>query len=346
MRASTLALMTGILALLLAGCATSQPEEPAALEPEKAEAPQPEVPLSSRAPTPTGPVEVVPKDEEDQIRKVLSLLESNYSKRERQRPVLRPFFGKNVGCAAGSFTVSKTIPLKYRWGVFSDPKKGFPVWARFSEERGLRGLGIKMIGVVGEKLLPEDEKKTQDYVFQSSPSFFARDVSGFLRSLSSGRAFYTHDYASAGPLGTEYFTVTASKLGDAAVKYRLSPADCRTGKPDPGGDQPLGKTLARRKACFSFEVQEWKNEMETPIEDAAIAWNTPFARIGWVILEKASDASFKRNSQACEKMSFNPWHAIIDHPPMGGIARLQKEAYRASARIRRKMNNWAEEEPK
>src|SRR5437773_1473016 len=101
--------ITGILAALQAGCATSKSEDPAVLEPEKPEVSEPEVPLSSRAPTPTGPVESAPPDEREQIMKVLSLLEATYNKRARQRPVLRPFFGRNIGCAAGSFTVNKTI---------------------------------------------------------------------------------------------------------------------------------------------------------------------------------------------------------------------------------------------
>jgi hypothetical protein len=32
----------------------------------------------------------------------------------------------------------------------------------------------------------------------------------------------------------------------------------------------------------------------------------------------------------CETMSFNPWHALAEHRPMGGINRLRKVVYPAS----------------
>jgi len=32
----------------------------------------------------------------------------------------------------------------------------------------------------------------------------------------------------------------------------------------------------------------------------------------------------------CEAMSFNPWHALAEHRPMGGMNRLRKVVYLAS----------------
>ena len=36
----------------------------------------------------------------------------------------------------------------------------------------------------------------------------------------------------------------------------------------------------------------------------------------------------------CEDLIFSPWHGLVEHRPLGGINRLRREVYLASARLR------------
>jgi hypothetical protein len=332
-------------------------------------------PLSSRAPPPSGPTETAPPDEPDTIRKILSLIESSYAKRGRQSPVLRMAFAKGNGCAPGSLVISQSIPLYLRWGVFSKPGKSFPLWARFSGANGgtalpdtahdSRGFAIKVLGVVGQKLLEDSEKGTQDFVFQNAPSFPAKDAQDLLIRMTAAQSHPPYEVGAAfrgtgepvgNPLNTRYWSVFPTHLGDTAVKYRAVPSDCKSGKSLPvyrmrdgsRGEflrESVKSTLSRGRACFLLEAQSWKDLATTPIEDATVVWTSPFERVAWIVLERQDAASFARNSAECEKMSFSPWHGIIEQQPLGSLGRLAKEAYSLSARIRRKMNNWPEREP-
>ena len=40
------------------------------------------------------------------------------------------------------------------------------------------------------------------------------------------------------------------------------------------------------------------------------------------------------SASECERASFNPWHALAEHRPMGGINRLRRAVYEASVRHR------------
>jgi len=61
---------------------------------------------------------------------------------------------------AGEFTVDADLPPEYRVGVFREPRT-YPAWLRFSTATARRGrhrkrrsrLGIKLVGVPGDKLL-------------------------------------------------------------------------------------------------------------------------------------------------------------------------------------------------
>ena len=72
-----------------------------------------------------------------------------------------------------------------------------------------------------------------------------------------------------------------------------------------------------------------------PIEDASVEWREQDSayrsvaeiRIPAQALENASAA-------ACERLSFNPWHALADHRPLGDFNRARREIYHAMAAFR------------
>jgi len=73
-----------------------------------------------------------------------------------------------------------------------------------------------------------------------------------------------------------------------------------------------------------------------PIEDASLEWrehDSPFRSVAEIripvqTLESASASS-------CEQLSFNPWHALVDHRPLGDFNRARRNIYDAMAAFRR-----------
>jgi hypothetical protein len=86
-------------------------------------------------------------------------------------------------------------------------------------------------------------------------------------------------------------------------------------------------------------VQFQEDPVSMPIEDASVEWNesrSRFRKVGTIRipaqdLESPEMLEF-RNS--CEVLSFNPWHALADHRPLGGLNRLRRGSYEMSVRRR------------
>src|SRR5262245_22721886 len=78
-------------------------------------------------------------------------------------PATRPGFLRLHGVAHGTFVVAADLPEDLRVGVFGQ-KSEYPAWVRFSGDvqpgrpdlKGTAGVGIKLFGVEGDKLLPPD----------------------------------------------------------------------------------------------------------------------------------------------------------------------------------------------
>jgi hypothetical protein len=47
----------------------------------------------------------------------------------------------------------------------------------------------------------------------------------------------------------------------------------------------------------------------------------------------------------CENMSMNPWHAVPEQRPLGGINRVRKIGYETISKLRRDLNGAPRSEP-
>ena len=114
----------------------------------------------------------------------------------------------------------------------------------------------------------------------------------------------------------------------------------RTAEPDHPEDladdylsQSLARDLQFQEAVFDFKVQLQTDAAAMPVEDVSVAWDENDSipvtvgtlRIGPQKVEGSSDLAIR-----CEAMSFNPWHSLAEHRPMGGMNRLRKVVYVAS----------------
>jgi hypothetical protein len=169
--------------------------------------------------------------------------------------------------------------------------------------------------------------------------------------LKIGRAIENNPIYS--PLEVQYYSMSPSMLGPRAVKFSAKPQPVNiTFEParDLADDvQPgslftaMAAHLKNREACFDFMVQFQKDPEKMPIEDTSVLWEesrSPFLKVATIRIPPQDLASSEMENfrASCENLSFNPWHSLRDHRPIGGINRVRKAVYQAIANLRRERN--------
>jgi hypothetical protein len=108
--------------------------------------------------------------------------------------------------------------------------------------------------------------------------------------------------------------------------------------PEDALTQALGAGLQSAAALFDFKVQKQTDPVAMPVEDVSIEWNegdsVPVTVAMLSIPPQHVDGSGELAAR-CESLSFNPWHALAEHRPIGGMNRLRRLVYLASVQERR-----------
>lgn len=303
---------------------------------------------------------------------------------QRQYPhghALRAGNTKTYGVVRGEFRVRDDLPERFRHGVFQ-PGRRYPVWVRFGgpgplappdpKDNGLLSIGIKLMGVEGEKLI-DDERRTQDFTGITAPTFTTPDVAENLklqRQLVEGTPVWyfvnpldshlldgimqgLYARLSTSPLEVTYWSCVAYLLGPGqAMHYIVRPAaDARTPIPRPPGPnylrEAMAATLAEREVRFDFLIQLQADPWRMPIENAAVRWSetssVPAAAAELVLpqqrFDSAAQLAFAGN------LSYNPWHSLPAHRPLGNQNRARRAIYLELSRLRQRMDAEAHIEP-
>ncbi len=265
-------------------------------------------------------------------------------------------------------TVLPDLPEYARAGLFARPGT-YQAYVRFSNgshrrqhdaKPDVRGVAIKLLGVEGKKLIPGmEDAKTQDFLlirafstpFRTADEFVpfvtaaAKPLTGlpklvarfglsrFLQILK-GLAGLREPMRSLAE--TAYCTVLPIQLGKYAVRCALKPL-AAPGPLLPKSGEMLADELAARvrKAPveYDFQLQFFEDERSTPIEDATVDWKSPWVTVGRLTLP-AQEPS-QELSGRIEEMSFDPWHALVEHKPLGNMMRARNPAYRVSTQARK-----------
>ena len=324
----------------------------------------------------------IPVPGEDEITAAIKDAMSRYTKREYEgRIAERAGNTKTYGVVRGEFRVLDNIPTKYKHGVFAEPKT-YPVWIRFGgpgpasppdvADSGILSISIKLMGVPGEKLL-DDERATQDFTGISCPTFTTPNIVENLKLQKQIYArtpvfyfikpFHSHllDMTMQGiyarmnrsPLEVRYWSCVPYLLGAGqAMKYSVTPCSNHKTKipwnpPDDWLRQSLAMTLSNTDAEFDFGIQLQTNAKRMPIEDASIEWPerlSPFVTVAKIRIPKQEFKSPAQDKFARE-LSFNPWHCIAEHRPLGNQNRARYLIYSELARLRQAMNREPHIEP-
>jgi hypothetical protein len=160
-------------------------------------------------------------------------------------------------------------------------------------------------------------------------------------------------------LGETFHSMAALRYGDYIAKISVAPLSesvrALSGQHVDGalGSDALRKLVvdffARNSAEYELRAQLCSDLATMPVEDASVLWpeamspHQPVAKITF----PAQDAySAARQPYVDDVLSFNPWHALAAHRPLGSIMRLRIKAYEASTTFRHTMNGVSQSEPR
>jgi hypothetical protein len=289
--------------------------------------------------------------------------------KDQNQPVQRGFHAKHHGCLHGSLRLHEDRDRNTRFGIFAGPRTEFPVWVRLSngvgwkqadDKQDARGMAIKVMEVEGEKYLNE-ETLTQDFLLTNSPVPIGKNAVHFMRfAHANSRGFWsaiwfgiTHP-ASGLPgvrrtgtvddmVAEQYWSGGAFHLGSHQAVKITAKACKEPFEREYDDDDPnyLGKALTRRAKdglCFRLYAQFQVNPTDTPIEYAAHVWEedvSPLVPIADIILP-GQDIHEEGRSELCRQLSYNPWHSLAAHKPMGHVNRARRFVYGASAAFRKR----------
>ncbi|MEP0855550.1 catalase family protein [Trichocoleus sp. DQ-U1] len=347
-------------------------------------------------------LEVKQPDEERLIREIVdSVARQGQKVFDKHRHAMRGAHAKSHGGLKGELRIYDNLPAHLAQGLFCQPRT-YPVMIRFSTVPGdimpdglscFRGMGIKVIGVAGPKLLEtEPDAVTQDFLMINSPVFPSGTIARFLpeqllqekvvvsapeeaqqlfgtvarmtnaMTQKVGINLYPSALGLTQPethiLGETYHTSAALRYGDYIAKLSITPVSASL--------QPLiGKRIDTQNASvlrdiiveffrqqsaeYELRVQLCTNLETMPIEDASIEWSegeSPYQAIAKLTIGMQEAYSPARQVYVDDVLSFNAWHCIAEHQPLGSIQRLRKEVYEASSRYRHQMNQQPNREPR
>ena len=291
---------------------------------------------------------------------------------------------KTHGLVRGEFIVHEGLPPAFRYGIFSEPRT-YRAWVRFSgpgpyitpdiEDVGFMSISIKLMGVPGEKLL-DDEKFTQDMFGVSTPTFVTPDTKANaqlqIESVKNAQIYYFFNFqrphildfimqslwikTQTSPFEAAYFSCVPYLLGEGqAMQYSVWPKSKRiTPVPRlpfrPPHDylrDAMVAALVEGDVELDFRVQRQTDPFLMPIENNAVLWPeklSPRVSVATLRLPKQKFNSAAQMEFA-KRLTYNPWHCIPEHRPLGNQSRARRRMYWELSRLRQRMNAASHYEP-
>jgi len=276
------------------------------------------------------------------------------------------------------------LPEPLRRGVFAAPR-AWPAWVRFSgpgpyvtpdiDDVGFMSISIKLMGVPGPKLMDE-EKFTQDFFGVSTPTFVTCDVRSNAHlqkwSLQNAQIFHFLNFrqphvldgimqnlwikTQSSPLEAPYFSCVPYLHGEGqAMQYSVWPKTRqRTPIPNlprrPPDDylrDAMIAALERGAVELDFRIQLQTDPWRMPIENNGVLWPeklSPRVSVATLRIPRQAFASPAQIAFA-RRLSYNPWHCIAEHRPLGNQSRARKRMYYELSKLRHAMNAVPHYEP-
>jgi len=231
------------------------------------------------------------------------------------------------------------------------------------------------MGVPGPKLM-EDEKFTQDMTGVSTATFVTPDVTANaqlqLESLKNTQIFYflnlhrSHALdlimqslwikTQSSPFEAPYFSCVPYLLGEGqAMQYSMWPKRKQRTPiprlplrpPDDYLRAAMVATLDQEDVEFDIRLQLQTDPYLMPIENNAVLWPVKLSPRVSVATLRIPRQKFASPAQINfeKRLSYNPWHCIAEHRPLGNQSRARKRMYLTLSTIRHAMNGIPHYEP-
>ena len=322
-------------------------------------------------------------DEEAYFDSIISSFEKQISGLWRKGSYERGGNTKTHAVVRGELTVHEGLSENLRHGVFAQPKT-YKAWVRFSgpgpyitpdiDDVGFMSISVKLVGVPGPKLM-DDEKFTQDLLGVSVPVFVSPDATANaqlqVESLKNAQVFYFLNFhrphvldfimqglflkTQTSLLEIPYFSQVPYLLGEGqAMQYSFWPAHAAHSKvpslpfrpPDDYLRQKLAVDLSQGDATFDVRVQLQTDPFLMPLENSAVLWpdSSPRQSVATLRLMQQSFAS-EAQLDFARRLSYNPWHCVPEHRPLGNINRARRRVYDTLSRFRHGANGVPMYEP-
>jgi hypothetical protein len=291
---------------------------------------------------------------------------------------------KTHGIVRAEFIIHDGLPEQFRHGVFAQART-YRAWIRFSgpgpyitpdiDDVGFMSISIKLMGIPGSKLMDE-EKFTQDMFGVSTPTFVTPDVRANahlqINSVNNAPIFHFINFkqphlldlimqglwvkTQSSPFEAPYFSCVPYLLGEGqAMQYSVWPkSQRRTPIPRlplrPPDDYLRNAMIAALDAGdveLDFRVQLQTDPYLMPIENAGVLWPerlSPRVSVATLRIPRQKFASPAQLDFA-KRLSYNPWHCIAEHRPLGNQSRARRRMYWELSKLRHDMNRVPHYEP-
>jgi hypothetical protein len=160
-------------------------------------------------------------------------------------------------------------------------------------------------------------------------------------------------------LGKTFSSLAAIRFGDYVAKVCAAPlskeVQALAGQAiDAAGHPSIFRDLVvaffrENGAEYEVRAQLCTNLEKMPVENASIVWpedESPYQPVAKIVIPKQEAYSSERRTYVDDVLSFNPWHAIPEHQPLGALMRARNKAYETSSAFRHKMNAIKRIEPR
>jgi hypothetical protein len=291
---------------------------------------------------------------------------------------------KTHGIVRAEFIVHDNLPPQFRRGIYAEPRT-YRAWVRFSgpgpyitpdiDDVGFMSISIKLLGVPGPKLW-DDEKFTVDMFGVSTPTFVTPDTVANaqlqIESVKNAQIFYFLNLhrphvldlimqslwtkTQSSPFEAPYFSCVPYLMGEGqAMQYSVWP---KTTKRTPIPRLPLRPpndylrdamraSLDQGDVELDFRIQMQTDPHLMPIENNAVLWPerlSPRVSVATIRIPKQKFDSTAQMEFA-KRLSYNPWHTIAEHRPLGNQSRARLRMYGTLSELRHKMNAVPHYEP-
>jgi len=291
---------------------------------------------------------------------------------------------KTQGIVRAEFIVHEGLPAELRHGIFAEPKT-YRAWVRFSgpgpyitpdiDDVGFMSISIKLMGVPGLKLMDE-EKFTQDMFGVSPPTFVTPDVQANaqlqIESLKNASIYYFVNFrrphlldgimqalwikTQSSPFEAPYFSCVPYLLGEGqAMQYSVWPKSKKRTRiprlplrpPDDYLRAAMVSALDAGDVELDFRIQRQTDPHLMPIENASVLWPERLSPRVSVATLRIPRQKFDLPAQMefAKRLSYNPWHSIAEHRPLGNQSRARHRMYLALSTLRHQMNSVPHYEP-